>query len=71
MARVVKGYQSVTYIHTRLFANGMNHAFAFPAEAGPHFTDPGGMEGWVDLVGVQVTFAKNHQSVKLIAKQTM
>jgi len=23
--------------------------FAFPAEAGPHFTDPGGMEGWVDL----------------------
>jgi len=23
----------------------------FPAEAGPHFTDPGGMEGWVDLVG--------------------
>jgi len=29
----------------------MNHAFALPAEAGPHFTDPGGMEGWVDLVG--------------------
>jgi len=22
-----------------------NHAFAFSAEAGPHFTDPGGMEG--------------------------
>jgi len=28
-----------------LSAYGMNHAFAFPAKAGPHFTDPGGMEG--------------------------
>jgi len=25
-----------------LSANGMNHAFAFPAEAGPHFINPGG-----------------------------
>jgi len=23
-----------------LFANDMNHAFAFPAKAGPHSTDP-------------------------------
>jgi len=29
----------------------MNHAFAFSAEAGPHFTDPRGMESWVYLVG--------------------
>jgi len=29
----------------------MNHAFASPAEVGPHFTDPGGMEDWVDKVG--------------------
>jgi len=32
----------------------MNHtspAFAFPAEAGTQFTDPGGMEGWVGLGG--------------------
>jgi len=32
-------------------ATCMNHASAFPAEAGPRFTDPGGIEGWVDLVG--------------------
>jgi len=25
--------------------------FAFPAEAGPHFTDAGGMKGRLDLVG--------------------
>jgi len=35
MARVV------TCSHPRLSANCMNHAFTFPAEAGPHFTDPG------------------------------
>jgi len=35
---------------TRLSANGMNHAFAFPAEAGLHFTNPGRMEVWVELV---------------------
>jgi len=31
----------------------MNYAFAFPDEAGPRFTDtdPGGMKGWVNLVG--------------------
>jgi len=30
----------------------MNHAFAFPAKAaGPHFTNPWGMKGRVDLVG--------------------
>jgi len=32
-----------------LSANDMNHAFAFPVEAGPHFTILEGMEGWVDL----------------------
>jgi len=35
----------------RLSANCMDHAFAFPSEAGPHFTSSGGMEGWVDPVG--------------------
>jgi len=30
---------------SRLSANGMNHAFAFPAEPGPHSTDHGGMGG--------------------------
>jgi len=28
----------------------MNHIFIFSVEAGPHFTDSAGMEGWVDLV---------------------
>jgi len=36
-----KGSQSVICTPSRLSANGMNHAFAFPAEDGPHFTDPG------------------------------
>jgi len=34
----------------RLSTNGMNHAFAFPAEAGTPFTDPRKMEDWIDLV---------------------
>jgi len=33
----------------------MNHAFAFPVEDGPHFTDPEGMDDGVDLVGLTVT----------------
>jgi len=45
MARVVKGFLGFTCTPTHLFANGMNHASAFPAEAGPHFTNPRGMEG--------------------------
>jgi len=40
-----RGCLGFTCTPTCLFANGMNHAFPFPAEAGPHFTDPGGMEG--------------------------
>jgi len=51
MARAARDLTLLSYTPTRLSANGMNHAFAFTAEAGPHFTDPGGMEGWVDLVG--------------------
>jgi len=33
------------YLHTHAFIREqyMNHAFAFPADAGPHFIDP---EGW-------------------------
>jgi len=38
-----KGFQSLTCTPMHLSANSMNHAF--PAEAGPHSTDPGGMEG--------------------------
>jgi len=30
---------------TRLSTNAVNHAFASPDEAGPHFTDPEGTEG--------------------------
>jgi len=34
-----------------LSANEMNHAFAFPAKAGSHFTSPRGMNGHVGLLG--------------------
>jgi len=37
-----KGPHSFTYTPTHLSMSGMNHAFAFPAKAGPHFTDSGG-----------------------------
>jgi len=37
---VVKRFNSFTCSCTRLFDNGMNHAFAFPAETGPHFQTP-------------------------------
>jgi len=40
-----KESHSVTCTLTRLYTNGMNHAFAFPAKTGPHFNDPRGMEG--------------------------
>jgi len=39
MARVVK-----VFTPTRLSTNGMNHVFALPAKAGPHFAVSGGME---------------------------
>jgi len=45
-----KGSHSVI-CHPRVYPEPINHAFAFPAKAGPYLTDPGGMEGWVDLVG--------------------
>jgi len=44
MARFVRDLTVLPATH-HLSANGINHAFAFPAEAGPYFTDPGGMEG--------------------------
>jgi len=31
----------------RLAANGKNYTFAFPVAVDPHFTDFGGMEGWI------------------------
>jgi len=34
-----KGFHSFTCTPTCLSANDVNRAFAFPAEAGPHFTD--------------------------------
>jgi len=34
----------------RSFANGMNHTcLCLPSRSWYSFTDPGGMEGWVDL----------------------
>jgi len=43
--RVVNEFHSFTCTPTRLSADGINHVFAFRAEACPHFTDPGGMDG--------------------------
>jgi len=41
----LKVSKSFTCILAYLSANGMNHAFASPAKAGPHFTSPEAMEG--------------------------
>jgi len=49
MARVVKRFHSFTCTHTRLYPNLLNHAFAFPTDAGPHFTDDGRIEGLVGM----------------------
>jgi len=51
VARIVVGFHSFTCTPTCSSANGTNHAFAFPAAAGLHFIDPGGVDGWVNLVG--------------------
>jgi len=48
---VTKESHSFTCTPTRLPVNSMNHAFAFPAKTGPHFTDPWVTESWVDLTG--------------------
>jgi len=44
MARIVNEFHSFTCKPMRLSVNGMNHAFAFLAEDGHHFTDHKGME---------------------------
>jgi len=45
MARVVRVFFQFYLPVAHLSMNGVNYAFAFPPEAGPHFTDPGGMKG--------------------------
>ena len=51
MARVLKGSHSFTCTpHVHPQTESTIPAFAFPAEAGTHFIDFGGMEGWVGLV---------------------
>jgi len=45
MARVVRISRCYLPPTRRLCENGINYAFAFAAEAGPHLTDLGGMEG--------------------------
>jgi len=37
----------VTCTTAHLFVKYVSRAFAFPAEACTHFTEPGGMEDWV------------------------
>ena len=50
MARVLKVFQFYLHTHTvHPQSEWAIPAFAFPATAGTQFTDPRGMEGWVDL----------------------
>jgi len=50
MARVLKGSHSFTCTpRVHPLTEWTIPAFAFPAEAGTLFTDPGGTEGWVGL----------------------
>jgi len=51
MARVLKGFHSLTCTPTRSSAIGMSHTcLCRPSRSWYSFTDPRGMEGWVDLV---------------------
>ena len=51
MARVLKGFHSFTCTPTRSSAIGMSHiCLCLPSRSWYSFADPGGMEGWVDLV---------------------
>jgi len=50
MAHVHKGFHSSTCTPTRSSAIGMSHTCpCLPSRSWYSFTDPGGMEGWVDL----------------------
>ena len=50
MARVLKGFHSFTWTPTRSSAIGMSHTcLCLPSYNWYSFTDPGGMEGWIDL----------------------
>ena len=50
MARVLKGFHSFTCTPTRSSTNGMSHTcLCLPSYNWYSFTDPGGMECWVDL----------------------
>jgi len=50
VARTVRNL-SFTCTPMHLSTNGTNHGFAFPVEAGPHFTDVREIQGLVKLVG--------------------
>ena len=50
MARVLKGFHRFTCTPTRSYTIGMSHTcLCLPSYGWYSFTDPGGMEGWVDL----------------------
>jgi len=50
MVRVLKGFHSFTCTPTRSLTIGMSHTcLCLPSYSRYSFTDPGGMEGWVDL----------------------
>jgi len=45
MARIVRDLTVLPATYAFMRGRCMNRAFAFPAKAGPHLTDPGRMEG--------------------------
>jgi len=52
VGHVLKGSQSFTCTPTRSSAVGMSHTYlCLPSYSWYSFTDPGWMEGWVDLDG--------------------
>jgi len=54
MTRVLKGFHTFTCTPTRSSAIGMSHTcLCLPSYSWYSFTDPGGMEGWVGLGGVE------------------
>ena len=54
MTRVLKGFHSFTCAPTRSSAIGMSHTcLCLPSRSWYSFTDPKGVEGWVDLGAAQ------------------
>jgi len=65
MAHIVKGLHSCICPPASLSANEMNHAFAFPSEAGPHFADPDRV-GWLHTDGSPALPARRRSPIQVL-----